>query len=328
MTIDRKTTMPRRRFLSGVAGAAAVAALSDVTMSDQLQAPETVVYKTVGDLQIKADVYNATPGQRKPALMWLHGGALIMGNRQGFDRRLAAELIQRGFCIVSIDYRLAPETKLPAIIEDIQAAWKWLRSDGAEHFGVDPDRIATAGGSAGGYLTLMTGFCLDSRPRALVSYYGYGELTTPWYANPDAFYRKQPLVSEQEALSSVGQSPVTENPPGKNRGRFYLYCRQNGLWPLNVAGHDPKSENKWFDPYCPLRNVTAKYPPTRLIHGTADTDVPYEESKMMDEKLTQLGVEHELITLKDVGHGLSHATPAQLSEIAIKSADFIQKHTA
>ena len=92
-----------------------------------------------------------------------HGLAEV--DRRPFSLRVAAT----GFVIVSIDYRLAPETKLPAIIEDVQDAWRWLRQEGPKRFGIDPERMAAAGGSAGGYLTLMTGFCLKPRPRALVS---------------------------------------------------------------------------------------------------------------------------------------------------------------
>jgi acetyl esterase/lipase len=325
----RDMILQRREFLGAVAGVALTAPLPPTSLADTAgpTGPTTVIYKTVGSCQIKADIHGATSGTRKPAVMWLHGGALITGNRQGVDRRFAAELLERGFVIVSVDYRLAPETKLPGIIEDIQDAWKWVRTEGSKQFGIDPDRIATAGGSAGGYLTLMTGFCLDPRPRALVSYYGYGELTAPWYAEPSEFYRKKPLVTKEEAMAVLSDHEVSEPPPGKNRGRFYLYCRQNGIWPKEVGGHDPKTENKWFDPYCPARNVTAKYPRTRLIHGTADTDVPYEESKNMSEKLTQAGVEHDFITLKDVGHGLAKATPEQLAEVATKSADFVQALT-
>jgi len=272
-------------------------------------------------------VYQATPGARKPAVMWIHGGALIMGSRKWPDARLNAELLQRGFVVVSIDYRLAPETKQPAIIEDVQDAWRWLRQEGPKQFGIDPDRIATAGGSAGGYLTLMTGFCLEPRPRALVSYFGYGDITTPWYSKPDAFYRRQPLVSKEEAYGSVGTRVLSEPPAANRRGRFYLYGRQNGIWPNEVAGHDPHSEPKWFDPYCPVRNVTAKYPPTLLIHGTEDTDVPYSESKNMAGRLAEVGVKHEFITVTGAGHGLSGAKPDKVAEIAKQAGEFIKLHT-
>ncbi|MGA2658148.1 MAG: alpha/beta hydrolase [Verrucomicrobiota bacterium] len=314
--------MKRRDFLWTLAGGAAA-----LPQWSRAQAPpvQTHVYKTVGNCQIKADLHQAASDQRKPAVVWIHGGALIMGGRRGIDRGFQAELLKSGFVMVSIDYRLAPETKLPGIIQDVQDAWNWLRHEGPG-LGIDPDRLATAGGSAGGYLTLMTGFCLNPRPRALVSYFGYGDITTPWYARPDEFYRRQALVSKDEAYGAVGDTVLAEQPTPSRRGRFYLYCRQNGLWPKEVTGHDPDLEPKWFDPYCPIRNLTAKYPPTFLIHGTADTDVPYTESKNMADKLKETGVEHEFVTVQGAGHGLSGARPDEVARIAGRAAAFVAAH--
>ena len=235
-------------------------------------------------------------------------------------------LLEFGYIVISIDYRLTPETKLPEIIKDVQDAWRWVHEQGPKRFGVDPQRVAAAGGSAGGYLTLMTGFCVEPRPRALASFYGYGDLTTPWLAEPDAFYRKQPLVSPEEAERAVGTAILSEAPPQNQRGRFYLYTRQQGIWPQQVAGHDPHKESKWFDPYCPIRNVTAEYPPAILIHGTADTDVPYEESKNMAARLSAAGVEHEFITMPGVGHGLSGAKPEEAADANKRAAEFLRAH--
>ena len=204
MKADDTSLISRRGLLRIVAGGAIGAALPRIARA-QPPGPTTHVYKTVGECQIKADVYQAAPGARKPAVMWIHGGALIMGSRKWPDARFYAELFKRGFVIVSIDYRLAPETKLPGIIEDVQDAWRWVRQEGPKRFGIDPDRIATAGGSAGGYLTLMTGFCLEPRPRALVSYFGYGDITTPWYSQPDEFYRRQAPGAEGRGVSVRGQ---------------------------------------------------------------------------------------------------------------------------
>jgi acetyl esterase/lipase len=319
--------MNRRQLLKVAAGGALAAAVPG-TARAQLPGPTTHLFKTVGGCQIKADVYASAQGGHKPAVMWIHGGALIMGSRKWPDARFCGELLQRGFVVVSIDYRLAPETKLPGIIEDVQDAWRWVREEGPKRFGIDPERMATAGGSAGGYLTLMTGFCMEPRPRALVSYFGYGDITTPWYSKPDAFYRRQPLVPKEEAYRCVGSRELAE-PPGPNqRGRFYLYCRQQGIWPNEVAGHDPHREAQWFDPYCPVRNVTAKYPPTYLIHGTEDTDVPYAESKNMAAKLAAAGVAHEFITVAGAGHGLSGAKPDKVAQIARQAAEYIKTHTS
>jgi acetyl esterase/lipase len=322
---DPVARISRHHFLKVVAAGVVGTTLPRLARA-RLPGSTSHVYKTVSGCEIKADVYQAAPGSRRPAVVWIHGGALIMGSRKWPDARLLAQLLDQGFVVVSIDYRLAPETKLPGIIEDLRDAWRWVRHEGPARFGIDPDRIATAGGSAGGYLTLMTGCCLEPRPRALVSYFGYGDITTPWYSEPDAFYRRQPLVTKDEAFQAVGKVMLSEQPTPNRRGRFYLYCRQNGLWPSEVAGHDPHTEPRWFDTYCPVRNVTAKYPPTFLIHGTEDTDVPYSESKNMAARLSEAGVPHEFVTVTGAGHGLSGAPPDRVAEIARQAAEFVKTH--
>lgn len=316
--------MTRQRFLHALSAAATGFAASRAEA--QLDKPRTFTYKTAG-CAIRADVYGASEGAAKPALMWIHGGALIFGNREGIARPFRAGLLEQGYVIVSIDYRLAPETKLPAIIEDVRDAWNWIRAQ-AKRFGIDAGRIATGGGSAGGYLTQMTGFCLNPRPRALVSYFGYGDIVGPWYSQPDEFYRREPLVSKKDALAAVGAAPVSDPPRDNRREIFYLYCRQNGLWPMQVCGHDPHTEDKWFTPYCPVRNVTRKYPPTLLIHGTDDTDVPYSLSKDMDAELAKAGVVHEFITVEGAGHGLAGAKPEEVSRVAARAVEFVTTHTA
>ena len=102
----------------------------------------------------------------------------------------------------------------------------------------------------------------------------------------------------------MGSTAIAEPPAKNQRFRFYLYCRQNGLWPKEVAGHDPDAEPKAFDAFCPLRRVTAQYPPTLFVHGTNDTDVPHEQSVLMDRGLAHRGVPHELISVAGAGHGL------------------------
>ena len=233
-----------------------------------------------------------------------------------------------GYALVSIDYRLAPNTKLPAIIEDIEDAYRWVRAQGPISFGADPNRIVVAGGSAGGYLTLMSGFRFDPRPRALVSFYGYGDITAEWYSRPEPFYVKQPAVPRDEAYAGVSGPPISgaTGETNKKRSRFYLYCRQHGLWPKEVAGHDPDTENESFNPYCPIRNITKNYSPTLLIHGTEDTDVPYQQSADMAAKLAAAGVEHKLITVPGAGHGISGIDPAEFQRINRQALDFIKAH--
>jgi acetyl esterase/lipase len=316
--------MTRQHFLGRLSCGAL--ALAGKRAHAQQPEPQTFTYKTAG-CEIQADVYGASEGAAKPALLWMHGGGLILGSRKGIMRPFHAGLLEQGYVIVSIAYRLAPETKLPEIISDVQDAWKWMHAQ-SRRFGIDRGRVATGGASAGGYLTQMTGFCLNARPRALVSYFGYGDIAGPWYSRPDELYRRQPLVSMEDALAAVGTAPISDPPPGNQRDRFYLYCRQNGLWPIQVCGHDPQTEDKWFTPYCPIRNVTSKYPPTMLIHGSADTDVPYSQSKNMDAMLRKAGVVHEFITVEGAEHRLAGATPEEVARVATRAVEFIKAHTA
>ena len=97
----------------------------------------TFTYKTVDDLPIKLDVHRADDEVRRPVVVWIHGGALIVGHRAGINQRVKNSLLDAGYAIVSIDYRLAPETKLPAIIADLEDAFAWLRQRGPKLFNVD-----------------------------------------------------------------------------------------------------------------------------------------------------------------------------------------------
>jgi dipeptidyl aminopeptidase/acylaminoacyl peptidase len=135
-----------------------------------------------------------------------------------------------------------------------------------------------------------------------------------------------PPVPKEEAYQAVGGPVISESSGKNNRHRFYLYCRQQGLWPKEVSGHDPDKEPGVLDAFCPIRNVTAQYPPTMLIHGTNDTDVPYEQSAMMAKELGRKSVEHELITVQDAGHGLAGAKPAVVADIQDRCLAFLNKH--
>ena len=189
--------MHRRRFV--VATAAAL-------LRAEPDEPQTLVYKQAGECDIKADLFGLSTSERKPVAVWIHGGALILGSRRlGPNARVLRSLLDKGFAVISIDYRLAPETKLPGIIEDVQDAFRWIVAS-ADKFRIEPNRLVVCGGSAGGYLTLMSGFSVDPCPAATVSYWGYGDIAGRWYSEPDPFYSQQPAVTREQALAAVGNS--------------------------------------------------------------------------------------------------------------------------
>ncbi len=289
---------------------------------------ETHTYKVVGDCEIKADLHRLDDSLLRPVIVWIHGGALMSGQRSNLSPRQRESYVGAGYVVASMDYRLAPETKLDGIVEDLQDAFTWLREEGPDLFGIDGARVGVVGHSAGGYLTLMSGFRVEPRPNALVSFYGYGDIAGPWYSRPDPFYSRLTPVPKEEAYAAVGSKVISEPLASQNRGRFYLYCRQQGLWPREVAGHDPDAEPEAFDPLCPDRNVSKDYPPTLLLHGDQDTDVPYQLSVTMGERLAAAGVEHELITIPGGGHGFDGSDAPIVADAFERVLAFLNSHLA
>jgi len=288
----------------------------------------TYTYKTVQDLDIKADVYREDDDARRAVVVWIHGGALINGHREGVSGRLKKAFLDAGYIVVSIDYRLAPETKLPDIIEDVEDAFRWIREKGPELFQADPDRLAVTGGSAGGYLTLTAGYRVKPRPNALVALWGYGDLVGPWYSSPSPHpCHHRVKLSRDGAFQQVDGPPISDARDREgNGGAFYQFCRQQGLWPKAVSGWDPHTEQEKFYPYMPVKNVTANYPPTLMIHGQRDTDVPHEQSVMMAAELRRNDVERKLISIPNGEHGLAGADGRAVDDAFKTAIKFVCKH--
>ncbi len=202
----------------------------------------TFTYKTVNGLSIKADVRRLGDAVPRPAVMWIHGGALMVGCREWLDGHIKTPLLLAGYVFISIDYRLAPESKLPDIIEDVEDAYTWILEEGSDLFGVDPAGIAVVGSSAGGYLTLTSGYRCNPRPAALVSFFGYGDLIGSWLSSPSPHPRHQ-----GETMSAGDLETITNGPPvsdyrdrSGDGGAFYVHCRQHGTHGRAISGCDPK----------------------------------------------------------------------------------------
>ena len=132
------------------------------------------------------------------------------------------------------------------------------------------------------------------------------------------------LVTREEADASLSAPPVQDPAVGVDRSCFYLYCRQQGKWLEEVTAHDPHEDQAWFDRYCPIRNLSPSFPPTVLVHGTVDADVPHAESARLAARLAEVGVRHRFISLAGVGHGFAGAPSEEAKATEVEVAEFLR----
>lgn len=332
-TYNRTAATDRRTFLSclGIgAGSFLLGGLPAPPFSQLRSEPKktTFTYKKTGALEIKADVLRVDDGRLRPACVWIHGGALMKGHREKLNQP-ALQFLEAGYVVVSIDYRLAPESKLPDILQDVTDACAWVREEGERLFKAKTQKIAVAGGSAGGYLALSAGFLVDPPPAAVVSIFGFGELVGKWCTSPSidpSHYETG--ISGEEAARLVPGAPVADERDRKYDIRpYYNYYRQQGTWPYHLTGWDPLAEPEKFYPYLPARNVTNQYPPTMLIHGEVDPDVPVEQSRNMAREFGKHGVPHELIVIPGAEHGLRGGDTEQVERAYRTAVRFVERFT-
>lgn len=134
-------------------------------------------------------------------------------------------------------------------------------------------------------------------------------------------------MTREEALRQVSGPPIADaRDRDGDGGAFYQHCHQHGLWPQAVSGWDPHTEAATFHPFMPVKNVSREYPPTMLIHGTADTDVPYEQSVLMAEQFQKHGVPYELVTIEGGEHGLGGGDPTRIDDAYASALAFVKRH--
>lgn len=245
-----------------------------------------IVYSKVGGSELKMDVYYPTVPQTgaaggrlgpTPAVLVMHGGAWIQGARQDMAalcRMLAAE----GVLAATIDYRLAPKFRWPAMLDDAQTAARYLRTNAAQ-FNIDTNRIGAAGASAGGHMALFLGFCdtrdpkpaeypkASSRVNAVLDLFGPTDLSVDYPPSMDMIYG---LV-----LGKKRQDAAAEIKAGS---------------PINYLDKDDA--------------------PVFIVQGTADKVVPPKQSERLDGALERLGIRHEAVFVEGMTHDLNSKDPA------------------
>ena len=217
-------------------------------------------------------------GKSLPLIVWVHGGAFRMG---GKEDGVPLEYLDEGVAIASLNYRLSQHALFPAQIEDCKAAVRWLRAH-AEEYGLDPDRFAAWGPSAGGHLSAMLGTAghvrafdvgehLDqsSAVVAVVDFYG-----------PTDFLQMDAHRTPEGMVHDVADSPESELVGGPIQEMPEAVARAN-----------------------PVTYVSPEAPPFLIVHGNLDPLVPYHQSTLLAEALQAAGVPVTFYTVQGGGHG-------------------------
>jgi len=284
---------------------------------------KTYEYKNIDDCSIMLDVYESGKSY-SPAIVYIHGGGFILGSRKDINKEQVELYTNNGYTVISIDYRLAPRTKLASIIQDIKDAFEWIYDNASSVLSIDANKIAVIGSSAGGFLSLITG-TFELKPNAIVSIYGYGDILSSWALNKSNFYLKRALVSKDEAYGSIAEEVISE---GNNyRFLFYMYCRQSGNWVSEITGHNTLMQKKRIKDLCPISKVDTHYPPTLFIHGDKDEDVPYAQSEIMYAELKQEGLQSKLIKISGGIHEFEkNMTRNQVKKVYESILEFFKQH--
>jgi len=208
-----------------------------------------------------------------PVIMWVHGGGWKNGSK---EKVKGIWLVEKGYALASISYRLTHEAIWPAQINDCRSAVRFLRSN-ADKYGLNGDKIAAWGGSAGGHLVAVLGTQdlpkdekVSSRVQAVLDWYGPSDLLT-MPPNNVSEKRTAEMVANSNGAKLLGAT-VREVPK--------LAKEASGFW-----------------------NVSKDDPPFLIMHGEKDPGVPLEQSTKFHEKLKATGVSSELFVVKGAGHG-------------------------
>jgi acetyl esterase/lipase len=292
MRVGRLTTTARwqvsRWRVLVTAGVALGLALGGLSLADALRGPagassgRTVTYCVEGGQDLAMTVF--TPGNGSdddPAVVQVHGGGWQHGSRTlALDAgSTGADLVAAGFVVASVDYRLAPQNPWPEQIVDVKCAVRYLRANAAE-FGVDPNRIAALGTSAGGQLVSLLG-TTGSSPL--------------WDAGPYA--------DESSRVAAVVDEfgPADLNAAGWPPGSVAM-IRQ-------VFDAPPGSGSPVLTQASPQTHVAPGDPPFLIVQGTDDQVVPETQSEQFAAQLRAAGDAVQFVSVLGGRHGLE--TPGE-----------------
>jgi acetyl esterase/lipase len=252
---------------------AAMAQAAQTPNNSDLRVDRDIVFGKGGDLDLLLDVYHPPQGvtPKRMAIIHLFGGGFFTGSKNAAyivnDVRALGKL---GYTNVSANYRLTNQGLWPAQIHDTKAAIRWVRANAAK-IGVDADKIAVAGYSAGGMLSLLA-----AGTNGMAEFEGDGG--------------NGGISSNVQA--SIGVYPLASTGIA------------GALFPTNISAEE---RTKMMEAASPTTYIGKSFAPTIFIHGTADTTVPLSSSMDFFTKLNAAGVPTSITTIQGAAHAFDNA---------------------
>ena len=277
------------------------------------RSPETVPYAHWGGEVLKVDVWEPSgdhsrgtsrhsgvevaAAERRPAVIVVHGGGWRSGERSDFPS-WNAWLADTGYVVFDIDYRLSPPPAWQDAPADVACAVGWVKENAAR-YGVDPERVALMGRSAGGHLALLAAY--TEGPAAPTPGCAVRNVQDTGVAAVAAFYPPTDLPR----LSSMGYLGGMDRFLGGTQAVFPERYRLSS----------------------PVARVDSGDPPTFLAHGGDDRIVPPEESELLAEELQEVGIPYRLVKLPWANHTFDFLWGGWGSQITRSSLEaFLESH--
>lgn len=258
-----------------------------------------IPYANVDGHQMLLDLYlPKNMNAPVPVILWIHGGGWLVHSKEYY---VPVWMVDHGYAIASINYRLSYQAIFPAQLVDAKAAARWLRAHG-EEYNLDIDHMGAWGNSAGGHLAALLGttgetyefdrgnnLSFSSQVQAVCDYYGPIDLTN--MNHPEV--ATDHLAPDSLGSQLVGAS-VSEHP--------------------EIAAHAN-----------PISYLPGKVPPFLMVHGNKDDLVHYSQSVMIYEALQKAGADASLHIVDGAGHGFE-VFGQDCSEVEEIVRAFFDKH--
>lgn len=243
-----------------------------------------------------------------PVIVWIHGGGWRLQDRNArpdFSRHFCSA----GFAMVSIDYRLAPEHPHPAQVLDLRQALRWLRRN-AREFGLDSESIGLWGSSAGSHIAVFTALSAHTPRLPGEAVPTEDEDISTEVACVVDGYGPADIVALLPGFPAPEPGLGPESGPGERRAATPEEDLLGGLPPTVSAYEDLRARAREASP---VHLDVSDPPPFFIVHGTADTAVPADQSRRLHEYLCSHGGESLLYLIEGFGHGFFN--PGEVLEL-------------